>query len=138
MAYPMYGQSPVWVPPQPIAGLAMKPPLVPPSPGQVLIRYEIVEPDVGCCKCEDLNITGIVSLVVLVFIFWPLAFIPCLVSDCHSSSQRPVYGYPPAMMPSPQPMGMPMMAPPLAPPPNYVNPQPFPQNYEQGAPSSKY
>eukprot|EP00798_Chlamydomonas_sp_ICE-L_P005752 gene5752-6046_t len=85
----------VWVSPQPIPGLPVKPPRIAPQAGQVVISYETVEPDVGCCKCSDLTTGGLIALIVLVLIFWPLAFIPCCESDCHTQSQCPVYGFPP-------------------------------------------
>ena len=27
-------------------------------------------------------------------VFWPLALIPCMMADCKTKSQIPVYGYP--------------------------------------------
>lgn len=32
------------------SGLPIKPPFVPPSPGQVIVSYQICEPETGCCK----------------------------------------------------------------------------------------
>eukprot|EP00798_Chlamydomonas_sp_ICE-L_P011258 gene11258-18884_t len=94
-----------WVPPQAIPGLPIKPPRVPPQAGQVIVSYETIEPEVGCCKCSDLTTGGLIALIVLVLVFWPLAFIPCLQKDCHTQSQAPVYGSPPsaggASMPMP-------------------------------------
>jgi hypothetical protein len=98
----------VWIPPSPVSGIPVKGPLVPPGPGQVLIRYDIAEPETGCCKCDTLTTGGIIALVVLVLIFWPLAWLPCIMSSCHTQVQRPVYGNPPAPMMPAMPTGYPV------------------------------
>lgn len=103
---------PIWMPPQPVPGIPVRPPLTGPQPGQVIVAYEVVEPRVGCCECSDLNITGIMALILLVFFFWPLAFLPCVMRDCHESGQRPIYGYPPAPAAvTAMPVAMPYAAP---------------------------
>eukprot|EP00195_Chlamydomonas_chlamydogama_P011280 CAMPEP_0202899200 /NCGR_PEP_ID=MMETSP1392-20130828/7497_1 /ASSEMBLY_ACC=CAM_ASM_000868 /TAXON_ID=225041 /ORGANISM="Chlamydomonas chlamydogama, Strain SAG 11-48b" /LENGTH=116 /DNA_ID=CAMNT_0049585321 /DNA_START=85 /DNA_END=435 /DNA_ORIENTATION=+ len=107
---PGYAPAAVWVPPQPVPGVPIKPPRVPPSAGQVVVAYEITEPDVGCCQCSDLNSQGLIALIVLILLFWPLAFLPCVMAECHEKSQRPVYGFPPEAG-APPPMAMPVAAP---------------------------
>eukprot|EP00798_Chlamydomonas_sp_ICE-L_P020580 gene20580-27377_t len=86
----------VFHPPQPIPGLPIKPPAAGIQPGQVIVAYEMVEPVSGCCKCEDMSTTGIISIIIIVLIFPPLACIPCCMKSCFVKSQRPVYGFPPA------------------------------------------
>ncbi|KAG1671056.1 hypothetical protein FOA52_000727 [Chlamydomonas sp. UWO 241] len=84
--------------------------------------YQMVEPDIGCCKCDSLNAAGIIAFVVLLLFFWPLAWLPCVIADCHQQSQRPVFGYPPGAPGYQQPPAgcqqpQPPMAAPVPPPP---------------------
>ena len=51
---------------------------VPPAPGQVVIGYEMEAAQSGCCKCEGLSTGGLIAVIILVLLFWPLAFIPCV------------------------------------------------------------
>merc|ERR1711869_27722 len=74
---------------------------------QVVIRYEVREPKAGCCQCSDMNQSGLIALVALIFVCWPLACIPCCMKSCHESYQVPVSG-PPAY----QPPVCPFVAPP--------------------------
>lgn len=79
---------------QPHPGIPVKPSLVAPAPGQVIVSYQIIEPETGCCKCNDLTGGGLALLIIGILIFWPIALIPCLMADCKTKSQMPVYGYP--------------------------------------------
>ena len=45
----------------------------------------------GCCKFDGLSSTGLIAIILLLFIFWPVAFIPCLMPECYEPYQRPVY-----------------------------------------------
>lgn len=56
---------------------------------------QVVEPKAGCCVCGSLNETGLIAFIVLLLFFWPLAWLPCVMQECHQKSQVPVYGYPP-------------------------------------------
>ncbi|BDA45789.1 hypothetical protein COCOBI_07-5760 [Coccomyxa sp. Obi] len=87
--------------PQPIPGIPVRPPVVPPVAGQVVTHYESYAPEKGCCKCDGMKQSGIIAIVLLVIFFWPLAFIPCLMDDCFEPQQRPVYGYAPGQGPLP-------------------------------------
>eukprot|EP00897_Mesotaenium_endlicherianum_P006938 jgi/Mesen1/6272/ME000324S05310 len=108
-------QPPVGIPyageATPIPGVHQKPAKVPRQPGQVIVGYEMVEPEVGCCKCNDLNTAGVVALATLIVIGVPcFAFIPCCMPECHYKSQRPIYGYPRSAEARPQqpmPVGVP-------------------------------
>jgi len=94
---PQYGQHQGYVPklnPQPIPGVPIGPPLVPPQPGQVIVGYQMIQHESGCCKIEGMKVEGLVAIIVLVIVFWPVAFIPCLMDDCFQSKQVPVYDYP--------------------------------------------
>mmetsp|Transcript_40679 Transcript_40679/g.90445 ORF Transcript_40679/g.90445 Transcript_40679/m.90445 type:complete len:100 (+) Transcript_40679:160-459(+) len=79
---------------QPHPGIPVKAPLVPPVPGQVIVQYQIVEPELGCCKCDDLTGGGLALLIIGILIFWPIALIPCFSASMKHKSQVPVYGYP--------------------------------------------
>eukprot|EP00850_Spirogloea_muscicola_P022161 SM000280S10716 [mRNA] locus=s280:80025:81299:+ [translate_table: standard] len=86
--YPQYG-APQPYPgqqPQPIQGLRIKPPLVDPQQGQVIVAYQIGEPQVGCCKFEDLSPVGFMAIIILILVFPILAFIPCLMPECYEVS----------------------------------------------------
>merc|ERR1712118_264161 len=97
--------------PPPTSGSGCLPSLAPPRltwrARQVVIRYEVREPKVGCCQCSDMNQSGLIALVALIFVCWPLACIPCCMQSCHESYQVPVFG-PPAY----QPPVCPFVAPP--------------------------
>lgn len=85
--------------PQPFPGLTIVPPKVNPLPGQVVVGYEVIDPQPGCCKCNTLNKRGMVGLIVTAIIFWPVSFLVCMMRSCHESQQRPWYGYPTAGVP---------------------------------------
>ncbi|KAK9903922.1 hypothetical protein WJX75_000552 [Coccomyxa subellipsoidea] len=87
--------------PQPIPGVNVRPPLVPPAAGQVVTHFETFTPQTGCCKCDGMKMSGYVAIILLVIFFWPLAFIPCLMDDCFEPQQRPVYGYAQGQAPIP-------------------------------------
>eukprot|EP00271_Cylindrocystis_brebissonii_P016853 TRINITY_DN4151_c0_g1_i1.p1 TRINITY_DN4151_c0_g1~~TRINITY_DN4151_c0_g1_i1.p1 ORF type:complete len:218 (-),score=21.21 TRINITY_DN4151_c0_g1_i1:1003-1656(-) len=94
---------PVRAPPlraQPLPGRWVQPPATQPLPGQVLLYYEPVAPETGCCRCEGLNAAGLIT-IILMFVFGVpcLAFIPCCMPECFEPMQRPVYGYPSGAMP---------------------------------------
>ncbi|GAX78501.1 hypothetical protein CEUSTIGMA_g5940.t1 [Chlamydomonas eustigma] len=86
---------------QPHSGITVVAPLVAPAPGQVVVRYDIVEYEAGCCKCGGLTGFGLFWVVVLVLICFPLAFIPCCMPSCNEKKQRPFYDYPTAMTAAP-------------------------------------
>uniref|UniRef100_A0A061RBT5 LITAF domain-containing protein n=1 Tax=Tetraselmis sp. GSL018 TaxID=582737 RepID=A0A061RBT5_9CHLO len=65
-----------------------------PRPGEVIVRYAIVEPRAGCCECEDLTVTGWVATGCLAVFFWPAMFLPCCIPGCHEKYQIPIYGDP--------------------------------------------
>ena len=56
---------------------------VPPAPGQIAIGYEMEAAQSGCCKCEGLSQGGLIAVVILVIIFSPLAWIPCVMDSCY-------------------------------------------------------
>ncbi|KAI3424739.1 hypothetical protein D9Q98_008128 [Chlorella vulgaris] len=88
--------------PHPIPGMLIRPPRVPPQPGQILVGYETCQPVGGCCVCDGLSAGGVIAIVILILVFWPLAWIPCVMPECYDPYQRPVYGYPPPQF-QPQP-----------------------------------
>merc|ERR1712182_118796 len=92
---------------EPFPGLKIAAPERTPHQGEVVIRYEVREPKAGCCQCSDMNQSGPIPLVALIFVCWPLACIPCCMKSCHESYQVPVFG-PPAY----QPPVCPFVAPP--------------------------
>lgn len=55
------------VPPQP--GVPIMPPVYPPQPGQVVIRWDSPQP--GCCQCEGLSTQGWVAAVLLCICLGP-------------------------------------------------------------------
>jgi hypothetical protein len=79
--------------PTPVPGLPMDGPIAAPLPGEVLLGYEVVETKAGF---RHMNAGGLLSTIILAFICWPLAFVPCCLAECHETFQRPVYGRPPA------------------------------------------
>ncbi|KAI8464891.1 MAG: hypothetical protein J3K34DRAFT_525831 [Monoraphidium minutum] len=97
--YPGGGYQQNYQQPAPVAGYAITPPAAPPRPGEVVIGWEILPVDEGC-SC-DLNVPGIVLLVVLILVFWPIFWIPMVIPAFKNQRQRPVYG-PPGSTPHPQ------------------------------------
>merc|ERR1711959_646661 len=83
---------------QPFPGLRIAAPERMPQQGEVVIRYEAREGKSGGCECSDLNQSGLIALVALIFVFWPLSFITCCIKRCHEGYQVPVYG-PPSQVP---------------------------------------
>ena len=69
-------------------------PQVPPQPGQIVTGYEVVRPAAGCCQFDGLSPAGLIAIIILVLIFWPLAWVPCVMPDCYEPYQRPIYGWP--------------------------------------------
>lgn len=80
--------------PDPIPGLKMKPPHAPPAPGQILLGYQQCAAEPGCCNCDTLNGTGVMTTVILALFCWPLVCLPCVLPSMHDDYQVPVYGYP--------------------------------------------
>merc|ERR1719449_440324 len=80
---------------EPYPGLKIAAPERMPQQGEVVIRYEVREPKVGCCKCSDMSQSGLIALVALIFVCWPLACIPCCIrastraTRCLSSGRPP-------------------------------------------------
>merc|ERR1712224_94787 len=72
---------------EPFPGLKIAAPERTPQQGEVVIRYEVREPKTGCCQCSDVNQSGLIALVALIFVCWPLACIPCCMKSCHESYQ---------------------------------------------------
>eukprot|EP01023_Acetabularia_acetabulum_P047376 TRINITY_DN4990_c0_g1_i10.p6 TRINITY_DN4990_c0_g1~~TRINITY_DN4990_c0_g1_i10.p6 ORF type:complete len:165 (-),score=22.56 TRINITY_DN4990_c0_g1_i10:1731-2159(-) len=88
-----------YVPPQPLPGLAIKPPAQTPQAGQVIVGYEKFRYPADPCDCNGLNETAFIWMIVLlvlglIFIF-PLfcVCIPLCCDDCRKEYQRPVYGF---------------------------------------------
>lgn len=77
-----------------LTGYRTLPPRVPPQPGMSIVGWETSRPEIGCCQCETLSMAGWMSVILLLFFFFPLAWMPCLMDDCHDRVARPVYGYP--------------------------------------------
>merc|ERR1712224_920657 len=73
---------------EPFPGLKIAAPERTPQQGEVVIRYEVREPKTGCCQCSDMNQSGLIALVALIFVCWPLACIPCCMKSCHESYPR--------------------------------------------------
>ena len=67
---------------------------MPPQPGQIVTGYEVVRPAAGCCQFDGLSPAGLIAIIILVLIFWPLAWVPCVMPDCYEPYQRPIYGWP--------------------------------------------
>ncbi|KAK9852571.1 hypothetical protein WJX84_009647 [Apatococcus fuscideae] len=80
--------------PQPIPGMATRGPLKSPGPGDVLLGYEVSQPETGCCKTEGLSALGWIAVILLFFIFFPVMCVPCCMPECYEQYQRPVYGRP--------------------------------------------
>ncbi|KAG1671076.1 hypothetical protein FOA52_000748 [Chlamydomonas sp. UWO 241] len=59
-----------------------------------IVAYEVCEKKTQCCQCDTLSGAGVLSVILLLFLFWPLAWLPCVMEGCHQKVQRPVYGYP--------------------------------------------
>ncbi|KAK9841324.1 hypothetical protein WJX74_003926 [Apatococcus lobatus] len=78
--------------PQPTVGMPTRGPARAPAPGDVLLGYEICQPESGCCKCDGLSSVGMLSVILLLFFFFPLACLPCCMPECYEPYQRPVYG----------------------------------------------
>ncbi|KAG1672791.1 hypothetical protein FOA52_002779 [Chlamydomonas sp. UWO 241] len=103
---------------QPYPNIPVRAPTVPPAPGQVIVSYMIVEPEMGCCKCENLTGCGLAVLIIGIIVFWPIALIPCFTASMKTQAQMPVYGYPGGAPPMAQ---MPMASMPQ-PAPTYTGP----------------
>jgi hypothetical protein len=71
----------------------------------VIIGYEYYQPKAGCFQCDGLSSQGLLSVILLVILFWPLAWIPCLMPSCFETYQRPVYGWPAGQAPPMPPPG---------------------------------
>ncbi|KAK9819069.1 hypothetical protein WJX81_003476 [Elliptochloris bilobata] len=76
--------------PEPVAGIKILPPRVQPGPGQHIIGYEII-PAKANCSCEGFKATGVVAIIILLLIFWPLFWVPLVIDDCFEQTQRPMY-----------------------------------------------
>uniref|UniRef100_A0A7S1X7S3 LITAF domain-containing protein n=1 Tax=Tetraselmis chuii TaxID=63592 RepID=A0A7S1X7S3_9CHLO len=78
--------------PTPFPDLPVKPPSKAPKAGEVVIRYDVRDGKSGCCECGDLKPIGWVAVVLLLVFFFPFAWIPCCIRECHERYQEPVYG----------------------------------------------
>lgn len=77
--------------PLPHPRIPIKAPVVPPRPGEVIIRYDLEQGE-----WLELNCKGWFWFVVTLLCCPPFCIIPVFCRDCHSLRQRPVYG-PPGM-----------------------------------------
>eukprot|EP01026_Neomeris_dumetosa_P059501 TRINITY_DN555_c0_g1_i1.p1 TRINITY_DN555_c0_g1~~TRINITY_DN555_c0_g1_i1.p1 ORF type:complete len:157 (-),score=8.75 TRINITY_DN555_c0_g1_i1:349-819(-) len=132
--------------PQPYAGLAMKPPVVPPQVGQVIIGYERFRYPADCCDCNQLTESALVWMIVMGFLglifpgFWCCICIPLCAPECRRDCQRPVYGfatYTQAQMEQHPPQIQPLYQQPMYPPPGAVSTQPPAQQFNQ-PPTQQY
>lgn len=89
----------------PIPGLPVRGPTVTPAPGNVIIGYQVVQPQESC-SC-DLKIEGWLVVLILLLVFPCVACIPCCMPDCFQSYQVPVYG-PPGSTMQPIPVAQPV------------------------------
>ena len=81
----------------------------------------VIQPAVGCCQCDTLSLAGWVAVILLVLLFWPAAFIPCLIDICHDQQCVPVYGWPgQQQQQQPQQPQQQQQQPPMGPPPTYA------------------
>eukprot|EP01025_Chloroclados_australasicus_P034686 TRINITY_DN3542_c0_g1_i1.p4 TRINITY_DN3542_c0_g1~~TRINITY_DN3542_c0_g1_i1.p4 ORF type:complete len:102 (-),score=10.41 TRINITY_DN3542_c0_g1_i1:346-651(-) len=80
--------------PTQIPDLEVKPPLLTPQPGQVIIGYERFRHEAECCNCDGLTPTAVILIIFFVLFFWPGALVVCVMEDCREEYQRPVYGFP--------------------------------------------
>eukprot|EP00873_Tetraselmis_striata_P036560 jgi/Tetstr1/456824/TSEL_043498.t1 len=71
--------------PAPFPDLPIKPPKHAPKEGHVIIRYDVKDGQAGCCLCGDLTPVGWVAVILLLVFFFPFAWIPCCIRDCHES-----------------------------------------------------
>ena len=89
-------------PPPFASGCRVLPPRAPAQPGQVIVGWEVDDPEVGCCLCNSLSLTGWLCVIFLFIVFWPLCWLPCVMAECHDRICRPVYGWPAAASPPQQ------------------------------------
>ncbi|KAK9809544.1 hypothetical protein WJX73_000230 [Symbiochloris irregularis] len=83
---------------EPIVGVRMHPPLNPPREGEVIIGYQAFQEKPGCCRCDGMTQDAQFTTLILLVIFAPVAWIPCVMKKSFAMQQRPVYG-PPGSMP---------------------------------------
>eukprot|EP01024_Parvocaulis_polyphysoides_P036437 TRINITY_DN32399_c0_g5_i1.p2 TRINITY_DN32399_c0_g5~~TRINITY_DN32399_c0_g5_i1.p2 ORF type:complete len:120 (+),score=21.95 TRINITY_DN32399_c0_g5_i1:45-362(+) len=83
---------------EPLEGFPMRPAARPQQPGEVLLGYEIVRHPATCLDCEDMTGTGYMCICCLAVVFFPFAFIPCIMDEYRMDIQRPVYGAPASVM----------------------------------------
>lgn len=63
----------------------------------MLLGYYVLDNTAGLCQCADLSFCGCFWCTFFACWFWttPLSFLICLIPDCHTGLQFPVYGPPP-------------------------------------------
>jgi len=67
---------------------------VPVAPGQpVVVGYERRVADGSACSC-DLSGAGVAWTVALLVLFFPLAWLPCVLKSCRHRVSVPVYAVP--------------------------------------------
>eukprot|EP00884_Botryococcus_braunii_P006249 jgi/Botrbrau1/15625/Bobra.4_1s0012.1 len=76
----------------PVVGVTIKAPKVPPSPGDILLGYELKPVKLGYNR--SFTTTGWVATGVLLAFAWPFFWIPAVMRSLHDVYQRPVYGQP--------------------------------------------
>jgi len=84
---------------KPVEGVRMIAPKHPPAKGDVIVGYELLNIDEGCCtkpRPKRLNKLGWISVIAFALVFWPVSCVPCCLACSYDTCQRPVYGTPTA------------------------------------------
>lgn len=79
----------------PIPGVPIVEPEIPPGPNDILLGYELVKNETKTFRKPDLKNMqpiGWIGVLLSVLIFWPVSCVPCFMSCSYSDFQRPVYG----------------------------------------------
>lgn len=74
----------------PYKNIRLAPPEEMPSPGEVVLRYKVI--DAESWGCSTMTSEGFIATTVLCFLAPPLMFLPCCLGACHSKIQIPIYG----------------------------------------------
>lgn len=83
---------------EPIEGMPISEPDRIPKPDEVLLGYEVVNPEMynKCLvspKPSKMSFIGWLSVGLTFLIFWPLSCVPCFCAFSYPVYQKPVYGY---------------------------------------------
>lgn len=79
----------------PIPGIEIIEPEIPPGVNDVLLGYRIIEVEKNCFVKPNpsrMNIGGWLLFGVLMVVFWPISCIPCCINSSYNTVQVPVYG----------------------------------------------